>query len=64
MKKSYIVKKFKDTDRNNEVIDIEKQIIAKMTVSNSKNNIDVSNNRKCVFLFVSCANILKQPIVT
>ena len=64
MKKSYIVKKFKDTDRNNEVIDIEKQIIAKMTVSNSKNNIDVSNTRKCVFPNVSYANILKQPIVT
>ena len=62
--KSYIVTKFKDTDRNNEVIDIKTQTIAKLTVSNSKNNIDVSNNRKCVFPNVSYANILKQPIVT
>ena len=59
--KNIFVTKFKDTDRNNEKTDIKTQTIANMTVSNSKNDIDVSNNRKFVFPDVSYDNILKQP---
>ena len=47
--KNYIVTKFKDTDRNNEETDIETQTMANMSVRNSNNDIDVSNNRKFVF---------------
>ena len=51
--------KFEDTDRNNEETNIETETIANMTVSNSKYDMDVSNNRKYVFPSVSYANILK-----
>ena len=49
MKKNRIVTKFKDNDRNNEETDIETQTGANMTVSNSKNDSDISNNKKYVF---------------
>ena len=61
MKKNRIVTKFKDNDRNNEETDIETQTGANMTVSNSKNDSDISNNKKYVFPNVSYANNLKQP---
>ena len=60
MKKNRTVTKFKDIDRNNEETDIETQTVANMTVSNSKNDSDISNNKKYVFPDVSYANILKQ----
>ena len=53
--------KFKDTDRNNEETNIETQTITNMSVSNSKNDSDMSNKKKYVFPNVSYANILKQP---
>ena len=60
--KSYILTKSKDTNRNNEETNVETQTIAaNMTVCNSKNNIDVSNNIEYVLPNVSYANILKQP---
>ena len=58
--KNRIVTKFKDTDRNNEETDTETQTIANVTVSNSKNDSDISNNKKYVFPNMSYANILKQ----
>ena len=36
--KNHIVTKFQDSDRNNEETDIETQTVAKMTVSNGKND--------------------------
>ena len=51
--KNHIVTKFKDIDRNNEETDIETQTVANMTVSNSKNDSDISNNKKYVFPIVS-----------
>ena len=59
--KKYIVTKLKDSDRSNEETDIETQTVTKMTVSNNKNDSDISNNKKYVFPNVSYANILKQP---
>ena len=41
--------KFKDTGRNNGETDIERETTANMTVSNSKIEIDVLNNRKYFF---------------
>ena len=59
--KNHIVTNFKDSDRNNEEIDIETQTVANMTVSNNKNDSGISNNKKYVFPNVSyAANILKQ----
>ena len=58
--KNHIVTKFKDSNRNNEETDIETQTVANMTVSNNKNDSDISNNKKYVFPNVSYANILKQ----
>ena len=58
--KNYIVTKLKDSDRNNEETDIETQTVTNMTVSNNKNDSDISNNKKYVFPNVSYANILKQ----
>ena len=58
--KNCIVTKFKDNDRNNEGTDIEPKADANMTVSNSKNDSDISNNKRYVFPNVSYANILKQ----
>ena len=58
---NYIVTKFQDIDGNNEETDKETQTFVNMTVSNSKNNSDISNNKKYVFPNVSYANILKQP---
>ena len=58
--KCHIVTKFKDSDRNNEETDIETQTVANMTVSNNKNDSDISNNKKYVFPNVSYVNILKQ----
>ena len=60
MKKNRIVAKFRDIDRNNKVTDIETQTIANMTVSNRKNDSDISYNKKYVFLNVPYVNILKQ----
>ena len=51
--------KFKDTDRNNVETNIKTQTIDNMTVSNSKNDSDISNNKKYVYPNVSYANILK-----
>ena len=60
--KNYILTKCNDTNRNNEETNIETQATAaNMTVCNSKNNIDVSNNIEYVLPNVSYANILKQP---
>ena len=53
--------KLKDIDRNNEKIDLETQTVASMTVSNSKNDSDILNNKKYVSPNVSYANISKQP---
>ena len=39
---------------------METQIVANMSVSNNKNDSDISNNKKYVFPNVSYANILKQ----
>ena len=39
---------------------METQTLADMIVSNSKNDSDISNNKKYVFPNVSYANILKQ----
>ena len=47
--KNHIVTKFKDSDRNNEEADMETQIVANMSVSNNKNNSDISNNKKRMF---------------
>ena len=58
--KSRNVTKFKDSDRNNEENDTGTQTVASMAVSNNKNDSDISSNKKCVFLNVSYANILKQ----
>ena len=58
--KNHIAKKFKDSNRNNEETDIETQTVANMTISNNKNDSDISNNKKYVFPNVSYANILKQ----
>ena len=60
MKKNHIATNFKDSDRNNEETDVETQTVANMTISNSKNDPDISNNKKYVFPNVSYANILKQ----
>ena len=49
MQKNRIVTKFKDNYRNNEETAIETQTGANMTVSNSKNDSDISNNKKYVF---------------
>ena len=57
---NHIAKKFKDSNRNNEETDIEPQTVANMTISNNKNDSDISNNKKYVFPNVSYANILKQ----
>ena len=43
--KSRIVKKFKDSDRNNEETDIETQTVTNVTVGNSKNDSDISSNK-------------------
>ena len=51
--------KFKDTDRNNVETNIKTQTTDNMTVSNSKNDSDISNNKKHVYPNVSYANILK-----
>ena len=59
--KNYIVTRLKDSDRNNEETDIETQTIANMAVVNSKNDSDISNNKKYVFPNASYANVLKQP---
>ena len=60
--KKIILTKCKDTNGNNEETNIETQAIgANMTVCNSKNNINVSNNIEYVLPNVSYANILKQP---
>ena len=40
---------------------METKIVANMTLSNSKNESGISNNKKYVFPNVSYANILKQP---
>ena len=58
--KHRIVTKFKDIDRNNEETDIETQTVANLTFSNSKNDSNISNNKKYFFTNVSYANILKQ----
>ena len=58
--KNHIITKFKDSDSNNEEADIETQTVTNMTVSNNKNDSDISNNKKYVFPNVSYANILKQ----
>ena len=47
--KNHVVTNFKDNDRHNEEIDIETQTVANMTVSNNKNDSDISNNKKYVF---------------
>ena len=52
--------KFQDIDRNNEETDKETQTFVNMTVSNSKNDSDISNNKKYVFPNVSYTIILKQ----
>ena len=57
---NHIAKKFKDSNRNNEETDIEPQTVANMTISNNKNDSDISNNKKYVFPNVSYANIVKQ----
>ena len=44
--KNHIMTRFKDIDRNNEEIDIEAQTVASVTVSNGKNDSDISNNKK------------------
>ena len=59
--KNYIVTRLKDSDRNNEETDTETQTIAYMAVGNSKNDSDISNNKKYVFANASYANVLKQP---
>ena len=53
--------KLKDIDRSNEKTDIETQTVATMTVSNSKNDSDILNNKKYVPPNVSYSNILKLP---
>ena len=58
--KNHIATKLKDSDSNNEETDIETQTVANMTISNNKNDSDISNNKKYVFPNVSYANILKQ----
>ena len=58
--KNCIVTKFKDSDRNNEETDKEPKAGANMTVSNSKNDSDISNNKRYVFPNVPYANTLKQ----
>ena len=40
---------------------METQALADMIVSNSKNDSDISNNKKYVFPNASYANVLKQP---
>ena len=57
---NHIAKKFKDSNRNNEETDIEPQTVANMTISNNKNDSDISNNKKYVFPNVSYAKILKR----
>ena len=52
-KKNHIVTKLKDSDRNNEETDIETQTVTNMTVSNNKNDSNISNNKKYVFPNVS-----------
>ena len=59
--KNYIVTRLNDSDRSNEETDIETQTIANMAVGNSKNDSDISNNKKYVFANASYANVLKQP---
>ena len=51
--KNHILTKFKGSDRNNEETDREAQTVTNITVSNNKNNIDISNNKKYVFSNVS-----------
>ena len=60
MKKNHIATNFKDSDSNNEETDAETQTVANMTISNRKNDPDISNNKKYVFPNVPYANILKQ----
>ena len=60
MKKNHIATNFKDSDSNNEETDAETQTVANMTISNRKNDPDISNNKKYVFPNVSYANIWKQ----
>ena len=60
MKKNHIATNFKDSDSNNEETDVETQTVANMTISNRKNDPDISNNKKYVFPNASYANILKQ----
>ena len=58
--KNHFVRKFKDINRNNEEIDLEAQTVASMTVSNGKNDSDISDNKKYTFPNASCSNILRQ----
>ena len=51
--KNCIVTKFKDSDRNNEETDIETQTGANVTLSNSKNDSDISSSKIYVFQNVS-----------
>ena len=52
--KNHIVTKFKDIDRNNEETDIETQTVVNMTVSNSKNDSSISNNKNFFKRFSKC----------
>ena len=54
--------KFKDINRNNEEIDIEAQTVASMTVSDGKNDSDISNNKKYTFSTVSCSKFVNGHI--
>ena len=58
--KYHIVTKLKNSDRNNEENDTETHTVATMTVSNSKNDSDISNSKKYIFLNVSYANNFQQ----
>ena len=55
--------KFKDINRNNEEIDIEAQTVASMTVSNGKNDSDISNNKKYTFSTVSCSKFVNGILI-